>query len=149
MGAIAVTTGAIVYIDANALIHAVERVEPYASLLPGYWEAARAKRAPLVGSELLVIETLTGPLKRRDSSLVAAYELILGSSDLRLLPITGALLRRSAGIRADHGLKTPDAIHAATAPEVGCAMYLTNDGGFRRVPGISPTILSDLLTPEN
>ena len=31
------------------------------------------------------------------------------------------------------------------AGHAGCSIYLTNDVGFRRIPGISPVILSDLL----
>jgi predicted nucleic acid-binding protein len=34
---------------------------------------------------------------------------------------------RAARIRADHGLRTPDAIHAATALNSGAAGMVTND----------------------
>ncbi|HEX5439570.1 MAG TPA: PIN domain-containing protein [Ktedonobacterales bacterium] len=44
-------------------------------------------------------------------------------------------------------LKTGDAIHAATALEHGCTLFVTNDATFRRVPGLPVTILADLLTP--
>jgi predicted nucleic acid-binding protein len=57
-----------------------------------------------------------------------------------------AYIDANALIYAVEGI-TPDAIHAATALEARCSMYLTNDDGFRRVPGISPTILSDLAVP--
>jgi predicted nucleic acid-binding protein len=138
-----------VYVDANALIYAVERIEPYASLLRPVWEAARRQTVRLIGSELLIIEALTGPLKASNAALVAAYEQVLRASDLQLLPITGPILRQGAAVRATYGLKTPDAIHAATALDAVCSIYLTNDVGFRRVPGVSPVILSDLLTPWN
>lgn len=75
----------------------------------------------------------------------ATYDEILRSSDLQLLPITDAILRQGATLRANHGLKAPDAIHAATALSAGCSMYLTNDVAFRRIPDLSPTILNDLL----
>jgi predicted nucleic acid-binding protein len=147
VGTIIVAASAVVYVDANALIYAVEGVQPYANLLRPVWEAARAKAARLIGSELLIIETLTGPLKRGDRALAAAYEQVLAAGDLQLLPVTAAILRHGATLRANHGLKTPDAIHAATALNAGCSMYLANDQGFRRIPHISPTILSDLLIP--
>lgn len=78
---------------------------------------------------------------------VPAGAVVHGGSDLELLPVTVAVLRDGAALRAGFGLKTPDAIHAATASRAGCSMYLTNDTGFRRVPGLSPTILEDFLPP--
>ncbi len=44
-------------------------------------------------------------------------------------------------------LKAPDAIHAATALDVGAALFITNDSGFRRVSGLPVVVLSELL-PE-
>ena len=56
------------------------------------------------------------------------------------------ILRESARLRADiPGLMTPDAIHAATALLHGCAFFVTNDNGFRRIPGLNLTILDDIL----
>jgi predicted nucleic acid-binding protein len=42
-------------------------------------------------------------------------------------------------------LKTPDALHAASALQVGCVQFVTNDIGFRNVPGLPVVILDDLL----
>jgi predicted nucleic acid-binding protein len=69
------------------------------------------------------------------------------SSDVQLLPITSTILERAAQLRASSNLKTPDAIHAATALEHGCALFVTDDAIFRRVSGLPVTILADLLTP--
>jgi len=57
------------------------------------------------------------------------------------------ILERAAQLRAATNLKTPDAIHAATALEHGCTLFVTNDSTFRRVPGLPVTILADLLIP--
>jgi len=56
VGDLAIAAGAIAYVDANVLIYAVERIQPYASLLRPIWEAARSNTATLIGSELLIIE---------------------------------------------------------------------------------------------
>jgi predicted nucleic acid-binding protein len=136
---------AVVYVDTNALIYAVERVQPYATLLRPVWEAAVSKMVRLIGSELLILETLAGPLRTGDQALIAAYEQALRANDLQLLPITPAILRQGAAIRANYRLNAPDAIHAASALSAGCSMYLTNDEAFRRVPQLAPTILNDLL----
>ena len=65
---------------------------------------------------------------------------------MRVEPITEAVLRRGAQLRAAAPtLRTPDAIHAATALEAGCAMFLTNDTDFRTVPGLPVTVLNDVV----
>ena len=64
MGTIALAPGTVAYVDANALIYAVEGIEPYATLLRPVWEAARVGAARLIGSELLIIEAL----KRNNSA---------------------------------------------------------------------------------
>ncbi len=40
-------------------------------------------------------------------------------------------------------LKTPDALHAATALLQGCKLFVTNDGAFRRVAHLPVTVLSE------
>jgi predicted nucleic acid-binding protein len=44
---------------------------------------------------------------------------------MRLLPITRPILLEAARLRAATKLKTPDAIHAATAMDAGCALFVT------------------------
>jgi predicted nucleic acid-binding protein len=79
---------------------------------------------------------------------VSQYERALLGTELRLIPIDQATLREAARLRASlPGLRTPDAIHAATARAAGCALLVTNDTGFRRVPGVNLTLLDDLIGP--
>ncbi len=40
---------------------------------------------------------------------------------------------------------TLDAIHAATALNIGCTGFLTNDAGLRTIPGLSVVVLKDVL----
>jgi predicted nucleic acid-binding protein len=57
------------------------------------------------------------------------------------------VIERAAALRAATSLKTPDAIHAATALIEECTLLVTNDALFRRVPGLNVTVLRDLLPP--
>jgi predicted nucleic acid-binding protein len=87
---------------------------------------------------------LVAPLRNADSVLVAAYETLLLSTEMQLMPMTRSILREAAQLRAQTNLKTPDAIHAATAIAHGCRIFLTNDYGFRRVSSLPLVILSDI-----
>jgi predicted nucleic acid-binding protein len=137
----------LVYLDANTIIYTVEKHPVYGPLLVPLWQAAQAQTIVVVSSELALMETPVGPLKRGDTALVKAYEQALLGTEMRLLAITPMVLRAAARLRATTKLKTPDALHLATAQQAGCALLITNDGGFRGVAGLPVAILDDLLKP--
>jgi predicted nucleic acid-binding protein len=136
-----------VYLDANSIIYSVEKHPVYWPLLQPVWQAAKGKTVEIISSDLALMETLIGPLKAGDAALVTAYEQLFQQAQTRLLPITQSILREAARLRANTKLKTPDAIHAATASDAGCALFITNDAGFRGVVSFPLVILNDLLTP--
>lgn len=145
MGTLKLPLSGIVYVDTAPLIYSVERRPDYATLLMPLWSASKSGQIQVVSSELLLVEALTGPLKSGDARVLADYEKILTSSELSLLPISADLLRDAARLRATFNLKTPDAIHAATALASGCAQLITNDGDLTRVAQLNVTVLRDLL----
>jgi predicted nucleic acid-binding protein len=148
MGPLTPPAGTEVYLDANCIIYSVERVPSYQALLQPAWDGARVGSWRICASELSLLETLVGPLRTGDSTLEADYRrLLLGSIDVRLIPISLPILEQGARLRVTTNLRTPDAIHAATALIEGCALFVTNDAGFRRVGGLSVRVLHDLLTP--
>jgi predicted nucleic acid-binding protein len=144
MGQLIIPDGAIVYVDTAPVIYSVETHPDYWTLLQPLWRKSQANQINIISSELLLMETLVFPLKSKDMSLVAIYE-DLFTDDVQLLKITQRILYSAAQLRSVTRLKTPDAIHAATAIDAGCTMFLTNDSGFRTVPGLSVIILKDIL----
>ena len=147
MGALAVPAAGLVYLDANSIIYSVERHPVYWPVLQPVWLAAKAKAVEVVSSDLVLLEALVGPFKSGDMALAAAYENLFLQPQTRLLPITHLVLRDAARLRATTKLKTPDAVHAATARQAGCALFVTNDAGFRGLAGVPVAILDDYLTP--
>ncbi len=147
MGTLILPASGLVYLDANPIIYSVEKHPVFGPLLQPLWQAARAKTIEVVSSDLVLMETLIGPLKSGDTALEKAYEQALLGTDMRLLPITHSVLREAAQLRATTKLKTPDALHAATSQIAGCVRFVTNDVGFRGVSGLPVVILDDLLTP--
>lgn len=141
MGALILPPSGSVYIDANSAIYAVEQIEPYHSFLAPLWPAAQTGQVSLVTSELTWLETLAKPLRDGNTVLELAFRSFLTAQEIELIPATIALWEQAARLRA-LGLKTPDALHAATGLAVGCALFLTNDAAFSRVPSLPVTILS-------
>jgi predicted nucleic acid-binding protein len=96
-------------------------------------------------SQLTLLEVLVKPLRDGNAALANLFRgVLLGTTGFDCLPIQLSTLEVAAQIRAQHSLKTPDAIHAATALEVGCALFVTNDSVFRRVPGLNVAVLSEI-----
>lgn len=147
MGSLTVPSAGLVYLDANPIIYSVEQHPVYWPLLQPLWLAAKGKSIEIVSSDLTLMEVLVGPLKSGGAALVKAYEQLFRQAQTRLLPITQPILRRAAQLRATTNLKTPDALHAATAIDAGCALFVTNDVGFRVVAGLPLVVLDDVLTP--
>jgi hypothetical protein len=88
VGSLTLPASGLVYLDANPIIYAVEKHPVYGPFLIPLWQAAQAQNIEVVSSELALMETLVGPLKRGDTALEKAYEQALLSTDMRLLPIT-------------------------------------------------------------
>ncbi len=147
MGALTVPASGLVYIDTMTLIYTVERYPAYFPLLEPLWQTAQTGSIEIVSSELTLLEALVGPLKSGNATLVNAFEQALRGTSMRLIPITQTILREAARLRATTKLRTPDALHAATAQKAACVLFVTNDVGFRCLASLPLVILDDLLTP--
>lgn len=146
MGLLKLPASGLVYADAQIAIYTVDVHPTYAPVCRPLWNAAKAGTITAVSSELTLMETLVAPLRNGDTVLAANREALWHQVNTHLLPITADILREAARLRATiPALKTPDAIHAATALLHGCALFVTNDVGFRRVPGLSLAILDEII----
>ncbi|HEX6292416.1 MAG TPA: PIN domain-containing protein [Herpetosiphonaceae bacterium] len=130
MGALSVPASGRVYVDANIVIYAVERIEPYRTVLEPLWQAAQQRQISLVTSELTWLETLVKPLRDNNIHLEALFRSFLTAQEMMLIPATLSIWEHAARLRG-LGLKTPDALHAATASTVGCSLLVTNDPIFQ------------------
>src|SRR5437867_11777790 len=104
-----------VYTDTMALIYTVERYPSYWTLLEPLWLNAQTTSIEIVSSELALMEVLIRPLKTANAVLERAFEQALLGTNIRLPSITQPILREAARLRATTKLRTPDALHAATA----------------------------------
>lgn len=143
MGRLTLPDGGLIYLDANCLIYSVEHVEPYDALLHPVWQ-----RGGVLTSELSLLEVLVKPLQSKDALLQSSYRDLLKSPEVECLPLTTAVLERAAQLRATVGIKTPDAIHAATALIGGAVLFFSNDDGFKRVPGLPFQYLKEKLEQQ-
>ena len=149
MGALTLPPNGPIYLDASGFIYSVERIEPYRSLLEPVWRQAQAGQFAIVSSDLVVLETLVRPLREGNTVVEKLFRSLFDANEVRLIPATRALWEEAARLRAETGLKTPDALHAAAALYAECTLFITNDGDFRRVEGLPVVVLDDLLKGES
>lgn len=71
-------------------------------------------------------------------------DILLRSASLKTVPLTVEIAEEAARLRAAHNMRTPDAIHLATARTAGASWFLTNDAGFPILPGTSVLVLDQL-----
>ena len=146
MGQLVIPSGSKVYVDTAVLIYTLEVNTDYFDLLQPLWTKFQAGEIELISSELILMEVLVLPLRNNNESLISDYEQLLLNSAMQLVPIEQAILRQAANLRATSSLKTPDAIHAATALSINCDLFITNDNGFRNLSNLPVVILSEVLS---
>lgn len=145
MGTLTLPKSGAIYSDTAPIIYSLEKHTDYENLLQPLWQAMDDEEIEVVTSSLTLLETLVAPLKNNDNDLADDYQTFLTKTKLNLSPITNEILLEAAKLRAALNLKTPDAIHAATALKTNCVQFITNDSGFRRVSALNVVTLKDLI----
>ena len=145
MGSLTLPASGLVYADAQITLYSADGHPVYAPICRPLWQPGRHH---VVTSYLALAEILVGPLRAGNILHAAQRENLWLQPNTRMLPVSETVLREVANLRATvPGLNTPDAIHAANALLHGCALFVTNDIGFRRLPQLPLVLLDDLISP--
>jgi len=133
------------FLDANIIIYRVEAVEPFnqqvttavLELVEKYADSGFAV------SRLSMMECLVKPLRDQNSAEIDRYRGFFTSTGLQIIEISSLVIETATLLRARHGLRTPDAIQAASAMSIkGPVTFLTGDRQFRKVPGLNVQLVS-------
>ncbi len=99
VGSLTLPGGGLIYLDANALIYSVERVEPYRTLLSPMWRAAEEGDVTVASSGLTVVEALVRPIRDGNEEIEAQYREVFEASVFRVLDMPLVAFKRAAQIR--------------------------------------------------
>ena len=138
--------GRVVGLDTNVFIYQLESNEKYQALtdLVFQWLVDGGGRA--VTSTITLTELLVPSYRARDIEKVnQLYALLSTFPNLTWIAADTTVCDVAARVRGEHGLRTPDAIQAATALATAATGFISNDRAFRRIPEIEVVILDDLL----
>lgn len=116
-----------VYLDACVAVYYVER-QPvlFPRVAAALFPATGDSPIPIY-SDLTRLECRVLPLRRQDQALLARYDAFFALRDCERVPLDAAVFDLATELRAQHGLKTPDALHLAAAIHGGCDELWTRD----------------------
>jgi predicted nucleic acid-binding protein len=135
----------ILFLDANVIIYRVEVVEPFnQQVLSSVQELVTLHPdAEFAVSRLSMMECLVKPLRDQNAVEIDRYRAFFASAGLQIVEVSSLVIETATLLRARHGLRTPDAIQAASALSVkGPVTFLTGDKQFTRVPGLNVRLVS-------
>lgn len=135
----------IAYFDASALIYLVEGSEPFAGRVRAQLAALEETHPDMSAavSRLSWLECRVGPMKHNDAAALALFDAFFARLDLMWVELNRDVVELATVIRVRHGLRTPDALQAASCLQLGPDhLLLTGDTSFQRVHGLNVAVLT-------
>lgn len=126
-----------IYLDSCILIYALEDAGPRGDAVR---RRLRSTDETVSSSPLALQECLVLPIRERNLEVKDRYLALF--DHLESIPLDTAVFVRAAELRADFGVKTPDALHLAAAQLSGCTEFWTND---RRLASASHGLAVDVI----
>ena len=123
-----------IYLDTAPVIYTVEQVPLYAAAVDARLSVSGIVQ---VTSDLTRMECRVKPLRDGNSDLLKDFDDYFEGAVTEVVALSREVIDRATKIRAQHGFKTPDAIHLAAAVVSGCDVFLTNDHRLDRFTDIA------------
>lgn len=133
-------------LDTNVFIYHLEDNRRYSHLTNAVFSWLEQPGASGVTSTLTMTELLVQPLRNQDETRANLFHDLLSTyPHLAWIAPDLPIARLAARYRALHGLKTIDALHAATAVRNSATGLITNDAALTRVDQLEVLVLDTLL----
>ena len=133
-------------LDTSVFIYFVERHPRYHGLCSPVFQSIEDGSIKATTSTLTLLEILVQPYRRKLDDLVLKFFALLTTyPNLRWIDLNVDIADTAARLRADHRIKTPDAIQAATAICSGANGFLCNDAAFKRVKEFDCLLLDECI----
>ena len=134
-----------VFLDTAPFIYLFEDHPEFGKPVASFLRSCNENNITIVTSVITYIELLTLPTRENKIELVDTYHhLLTESPEITLLPIDLVPAREAVRLRADHGMKTADALQIAAAVCHGADLIVTNDKDWRRIPDLPIVLVEEL-----
>ena len=135
----------IAFLDASALIYLLEGEATWAGAVQRELQQLAEREATLsiALSRLSMLECRVGPQRRGDQESLDRFDAFFGQPELVWVELDTTVIELATRLRAHHGLRTPDALQAASCLQLGvAAVMLTGDADFQRVSALQLRLIS-------
>ena len=133
-------------IDTSPFIYQLEASPRYPPVVDPIFAWLERPGRAAVTSTITLTELLVHPYREADQERAdRLYAVLSRYPNLAWIAPSLEVADLAAQMRAQHRLRTPDALQAATAVIMGATGLVTNDAILRRVPGFETLVLDDLL----
>lgn len=130
-------------VDSMVFVYHFEGNEEFGPAAGRLLQAAEEGRCRLVCSVISLLEVLVVPKRRGRADLCQVYrEMFESFPHLSVVPVDTGIAEIASDLRATHTLRTPDAIHVATALHAGAEAFVSHDDRLRNLPLKSLRVLS-------
>jgi len=129
-----------VFLDASAIIYLLEGE-------PGIQHATQNiltslcssdVKPAIVVSALSLLECRVHPIRTGDAARLEKFDHFFANPGLSIAELDGDVIERATRIRARHGIRTPDALQAASALTLlENPAIVTGDKDFRKIPELT------------
>ncbi len=132
--------------DSSCFIYFLEDNPKFGDLAELIFESAEKNKIALIASVLVSVEVLTGYRRANDYSAEQEFKQMLKDFPaIEIYEASNKLIDYIVDLRTKYGIKTPDAIHLATAIEHKADVFVTNDRQLKKVKEIAILYLEDYL----
>lgn len=130
-----------IYLDSNVVIRLVEGNASARAPLVARLASSLGVAGSLTTSRLSRLECRSNLLRSGDTVTLAQFDVFFSGVEISLIEVTAAVVELATEIRAKYNLKTPDALHYASAMEAGAEVFLTGDRVLARCSDVAVEIL--------
>lgn len=121
-----------VYLDTTIYIYVFDKNPSFIDCCIKLTENLKLHNTLIVGSSLIICELLGNDrLLQNKREYKKIKDSFFNIPNLDIIKMDEKIAEKAAYIKAKYDLKTPDAIHVATAIETKCDAFITNDKGIR------------------
>src|SRR6266516_1723448 len=132
-------------IDTAVFIYQLEENPKYVELTQRIFAWLESPKARGITSTNTMLELLVHPYRDGDPERADHFYALLSTyPHLEWLPLTLTVADRAAHLRAEHNLRAPDAVQAATALIEKATGFVSNDYAFRKIAQLDVLTLDEL-----
>ncbi len=135
-----------VALDSCLFIYQIEANPKYVAWTDMVFSWLAEPRSRAFTSAITMTEVLVPAYRNRDQKLLDNFYGFLSTyPNLQWVPVSLEIADVAAKVRAQHNLRTPDAIQAATAIHAKATGFITNDSKFSPMPEFEAIVLDDYV----